>query len=190
MEETDARRDLDPSRADHWESAQSESDTGVQGGEKHQPAGLAAPPRDTSSGSPGAQPPGCGSRAGEQRRVRRAGGAARAGTPGGGSADRSGRSPRLIVRRFPLRREPGLVLFCSLCARVVQNACRGWSVEQARICAKCQVSQRTVRLDRPSDFLWPLEFNQPPGWGLGLEYYPQACECSLLKPSHSSDGGC
>lgn len=131
------RRDLGPSRADHWESAQSESDTGFHGGEKHQPAGPAAPPRATSSGSPGVEPPGCGSRAGELRRVRRGGGAACAGTPDGDSAERSGRSPRLIARRFPLRREPGLVLFCLLCARVVQNACRGWSVEQARICAKC-----------------------------------------------------
>lgn len=144
LEETDAGRDLDLSRADHWESAQSESDTGFRGWEgETATSGPCSAPRESPPpaaqvrGPRAAEPPGCGSRAGELRRVRRAGGATRAGTPGWGSAERSDRSPRLIARRFPLRPEPGLVLFCSLWARVVQNACRGWSVEQARICVKC-----------------------------------------------------
>lgn len=140
LKETAAGRDLDPSSADHGESALSEGDTGFQEA-KTATSGPCSRRRAASSRSPSAESLGRefrareprGARACRLRRVRLAGEAAPAWAQGRGS--RRAQFPLHSVNRA-VRPEPGSVLFCWLCARVLERP-RGWALEQTRICANC-----------------------------------------------------
>lgn len=138
LKETTAGRNLDPSSAGHGKKMPSlKVDTRFQ--EKTATRGPCSPPRTASSQSL-VRSPGRGTRrkpglASWLKRLKLEGEpATRQGTRQWASAQWLSRETRLIRRGLP----PPPDRFCfAACVHVLQNACRGSSLEQTRTCANC-----------------------------------------------------